>query len=136
MVVHTGTWHLIQENSEDNYESLKCWEAHFKHTHSVEHYSFTMRKSKRFHFLSDLELQWNLSSIYYNPLAAIRTTEEYKYLMPEPTLTGHVYRWKSTFFRSKSSFVKWNKNLKPDWDTNLNNPSAEVDCPDCNLRLV
>ena len=31
---------------------------------------------------------------------------------------------------------KRNKHLKPDRDTNLNDPRSEVDCSDCNLRLV
>ena len=129
MVVHTGTcqleiiWNLIQQNSEDNYEFfnlvLKCWEAHSKHTHSVGHRSFTVRKSKRFHFLEDLELQWNLSSIYYNPLAAIRTTEEYKYLMPDPTLTGHVYRWRAHSCNQKAVSFNgtkiWNQIEIPIW---------------------
>ena len=49
---------------------LKGWEAStFKHMRS-EHYSFMVRKCKRLHFLTDLELQGNLSLIYYNPLAA------------------------------------------------------------------
>ena len=30
----------------------------------------SVRKSKRFRFLTDIELQWNLSLIYHNPLAA------------------------------------------------------------------
>ena len=73
MVVHTGTcqleiiWNLIQENSEDNYEFWSA-EKSTLNTHSVGLYSFTVRKSKHFHFLADLELQWNLSSIYYIPL--------------------------------------------------------------------
>ena len=40
-----------------------------KHTQTLDN-TFTVRKSKRFHFLTDLELQWNLSLIYYSPLAA------------------------------------------------------------------
>ena len=53
----------------DALQILKCWEACSKHTH-IGYYSFTERKSKRFRFFTDLELQWNLSLIYYNPLAA------------------------------------------------------------------
>ena len=64
MVVYTGTrqlkiiWNLIHQNSEDNYESLSA-ENRALNTH----YGFTMRKSGRFRFLTDLELQWNLSLI-------------------------------------------------------------------------
>ena len=32
--------------------------------------------------------------------------------------------------------AKRNKHLKPDRDTNLNDPRSEVDRSDCNLRLV
>ena len=40
-------------------------------------------------------------------------------------LDRRAYGLTSTFFRSKAvSLIKWNKNLKPDWDTNLNDPSA------------
>ena len=35
-----------------------------------------------------------------------------------------------------SDSVKWNKNLKPVSVTNPNDPRSEVDCLDCNLRLV
>ena len=31
-----------------------------------------VRKSKRFHFLTELESNWNLSLIYYNPLVAFQ----------------------------------------------------------------
>ena len=35
-----------------------------------------------------------------------------------------------------SDSVKWNENLKPVSVTNPNDPRSEVDCLDCNLRLV
>ena len=36
----------------------------------------------------------------------------------------------------KAVLLNGKKNLKPDGDTNLNDPSPEVDRSDCNLRLV
>ena len=74
MLVHTGTrqlkiiWNLIQENSKDNYEFSSAEKRALKHI-DILNTSFTVRKSKRFCFLTDLLLQWNLSLIYYNPLA-------------------------------------------------------------------
>ena len=71
MVVHSGTFncqleniififilylsgnYLIQENSEDNYKFSSA-EKRVLNTDIVQ-YSFTMRKSKRFLFLTDLE---------------------------------------------------------------------------------
>ena len=59
MVVHTGThqlkiiWNLIQENSEDIYEFSGA-EKRARNT-DIGQYSFTVRKPKRFHFLTDLE---------------------------------------------------------------------------------
>ena len=37
--------------------------------------------------------------------------------------------------RKAVSYNKWNKDLKPDRDTNLNDPSAKGGRSDCNLRL-
>ena len=64
VVVHTGAcqlkiiWNLIQENSEDNFEFSSAEKRAFNthtHTHThTRHYSFTVKKSKRFRFLTDL----------------------------------------------------------------------------------
>ena len=70
VVVHTEIgqlkiiWNLIQENSEDYYELSVLRSALQTHTH-IAHYRFTVRKSKCFRFLADLELEWNVSLIYY-----------------------------------------------------------------------
>ena len=58
-MAHTGThqlkiiWNLIEENSEDNYK-FSIAEKRVLNTDVVQ-YSFTIRKSKRFLFLTDLE---------------------------------------------------------------------------------
>ena len=62
-------WNLIQEHFRRQLRILKRWEARSWHT-DIGQYSFTVRKSKRFHFLTDLEWQCNLSLVYYNSLAA------------------------------------------------------------------
>ena len=75
MVVQTGTlqlkiiWNLIKkiQKTLTNFGVLRS--AFYIHTH-IGHYSFTVKRSKRFGFLTDLELQWNLSEFIYNPLAA------------------------------------------------------------------
>ena len=36
----------------------------------------------------------------------------------------------------KAVSLNGEKNLKPDCDTNMNDPSGEVDRSECNLRLV
>ena len=46
-------WNMIQENPEDNYEFSSA-EKHALDT-DIGQYSFTVRKSKRLHFLTDLE---------------------------------------------------------------------------------
>ena len=61
----------------------------------------------------------------------VRLTIKVKVGIPESFKVGW-YPHKIT----GSSHLKWNNNMKPDGDTNLNDPSAEVDCSDCNLRLV
>ena len=61
-------WNLSQENSEDNYEFSSAQKRALDT--DIGQYSFTVRKSKRFHFLTDLERQCNLSLVYYNSLAA------------------------------------------------------------------
>ena len=61
----------------------------------------------------------------------VRLTIKVKVGIPESFKVGW-YPHKIT----GSSHLKWNNNMKPDGDTYLNDPSVEVDCSDCNLRLV
>ena len=79
MVVQTGTlqlkiiWNLIKKIQKTLTNSRVLRSAFYTHTHThtqIGHYSFTVKRSKRFGFLTDLELQWNLSEFIYNPLAA------------------------------------------------------------------
>ena len=44
---------------------LKCWEVRSKHTHTEDTIVLPWENCKHFHFLVDLELQGNLSLIYY-----------------------------------------------------------------------
>ena len=81
MVVQTGTlqlkiiWNLFKKIQKTLTNSRVLRSAFYTHTHThththIGHYSFTVKRSKRFGFLTDLELQWNLSEFIYNPLAA------------------------------------------------------------------
>ena len=64
-------WNLIQENSEDNYEFSSAEKrALDTQTFASIVLLAMVRKSKRLHFLTDLEWQCNLSLVYYNSLAA------------------------------------------------------------------
>ena len=66
----SGIWFKKIQNMID--KILKYWEVRSKHTHTMDTIVLPWENCKHFHFLVDLELQENLSLIYYKfyPLAA------------------------------------------------------------------
>ena len=65
-----------------------------------------------------------------------------KKIHPHSERPGNLFLLMAGFLRMPLALLslleelKWNENLKPVSVTNPNDPRSEVDCLDCNLRLV